>query len=219
MRKIAFVFFIFSFVLTKAQDKINFEDDKYLEDQFYASISYLRILNEPNQISQTGFSYGLGFGFIKDLPVNKRRNIAFGIGLGYGFNNNYFNVKVLSIPENDPNNELKSNKITTHSIELPVEFRFRTSTSKKYNFWRVYPGVKFSYVFAQNAKLKQREDFDVSDVIQVSKFLYGTTISAGYNKWNFYFYYGLNNLFTNTEQNPYEIGISDMRLGLIFYIL
>jgi Outer membrane protein beta-barrel domain len=219
MRKIAILFLFFTSYLI-AQNDNTFVDNKYLEDQLYINLTYIKLLELPNQISQTGLSFGLGLGFIKDLPVNKQRNIGFGIGLGYGLNNYYFNVKEDVItPENPDSSVLKSNKIVLHTVEMPIEFRIRTSTAQRYNFWRIYPGFKMAYVFSTKTNLKQREDFDVSDVIDFNKFIYGITLSTGYDKWNFHVYYGLNELFTNSINNPNNFVIQDLRLGLIFYIL
>ena len=102
---------------------------------------------------------------------------------------------------------------------MPIEFRIRTSTAPKYKFWRIYPGFKVAYVFATSNNLKQSEDFDVEDVIDINNFIYGVTLSAGYNKWNFHIYYGLNELFTNIKDTSNNFEIQDLRLGLIFYIL
>jgi len=218
MRKII-IFFLFATFVVQAQSEINFNDDKYLEDQIYVSLTYNKLTELPESFSQTGFSYGLGFGAIKDLPLNERRNFGLGIGLGYSLNIYYFNVKedITSLPET-PSNTLKSNKVATHSFEMPLELRFRTSTSQKYKFWRMYPGFKMAYIFVTNSKLKQREDFQVDDIVETSKFNYGLTFSAGYNKWNFHLYYGLNDLFSEVKNNNYNIGIQDLRVGLIFYI-
>jgi len=220
MRKLTILFFLFAGFIN-AQNDSTFVDTKYLEDQFYANITYVKLLSLPEPISQTGFSYGIGFGFIKDLPVNKNRNIAFGLGLGYGYNSYYFNVKEFSplVPIPLESTELSSNKVGMHNVEVPIEIRFRTSTPEKYNFWRIYPGFKFSYAFAANTNLKQREDFDVKKIVDINYFQYGPTLSVGYNKWNFHVYYGLGELFENVDKNSYEIGIHDLQLGLIFYIL
>lgn len=219
MQRLIFLFFLFTGIIN-AQNDSTFVDTKYLEDQLYVDITYIKLVELPDQISQTGFSYGLGLGFIKDLPINSRRNIGFGLGLGYGMNINYFNVEDGSVvPSPSESTVLKSNKITMHTIEAPFELRFRTSTPEKYKFWRIYPGVKFAYTFATNSNLKQSEDFDVEDVIEINRFQYGATLSTGYNKWNLYLYYGLSELFTNSKNNPYDIGIHDLRMGLIFYIL
>ena len=90
MRKIVILILFFSTSL-RAQVDSTFVDDKYLEDQIYFGLTYIQLLNLPDQISQSGFSYGLAGGFIKDFPLNKRRNFGLGVGLGYGFNNYYFN--------------------------------------------------------------------------------------------------------------------------------
>jgi len=105
-----------------------------------------------------------------------------------------------------------------HTVELPIELRFRGSTASKYKFWRFYPGVKIAYAFAKNTDFGKSADFDVKDIIKVNELLYGLTFSAGYNKWNLHVYYGLNDLFTETDNNDYDISVNDIRVGLIFYI-
>jgi hypothetical protein len=210
MRKITLFLLLFSTCL-KAQIDSSFVDNKYLEDQIYFSLTYIYMLNLPDQISQSGFSYGLSGGFIKDFPLNKRRNFGLAAGLGYGFNNYYFDVKV-----ND--SEPTTNKIILHTVELPLELRFRTSTPLKYKFWRFYPGIKLGYKFAQNTSFGKSADFNVDDFIQINDFLYGLTFSVGYNKWNLNVYYGLNDLFNETKINTYHVSINDFRIGLIFYI-
>ena len=216
MRKLLFLALLISSCV-KAQSDSTFVDNKYLEDQIYLNLTYISLLNTPPPISQSGFSFGLGGGFIKDLPLNARRNIGFGAGLGYGFNNYYFNVR---FENEDPEQELTvlNSKIMLHVVELPLELRFRTSTATKYKFWRFYPGFKISYVFGENLSLGKNLDFDVSEIIQYNDFLYGLTFSAGYNKWNLHLYYGLNDLLTHTEQTDYEFSITDFRIGLVFYV-
>ncbi len=217
MRKIAVLFLLFSGFL-HAQNDSTFVDDKYLEDQIYFNLTYIQMLNLPDRIAQSGFSFGLGGGFIKDFPLNKRRNIGIGAGLGYGLNNYYFNVQLDVVTPSDEDLPPKNNKVIMHTIELPLELRFRGSTASKYKFWRVYPGVKIAYAFARNTDFGKSADFDVKDIIEVNKLLYGLTLSTGYNKWNLHVYYGLNDLFNETPNNNYDINISDLRIGLIFYI-
>jgi hypothetical protein len=217
MRKIAIFFLLFTGFI-QAQKDSTFVDNKYLEDQLYFNLTYIYMLNLPDKISQSGFSFGLGGGFIKDFPLSKKRNIGLGAGLGYGLNNYYFNVQ-LDAAEPSANEEtLKNNKIILHTVELPIELRFRNSTALKYKFWRFYPGFKIAYVFANNTSFSRSADFDVSDIININDFIYGLTFSAGYNKWNLHLYYGLNDLFNESNANDYQINISDFRIGLIFYI-
>jgi len=217
MRRFALLILLFTTSL-KAQVDSAFVDNKYLEDQLYFSLTYIHMLNLPDVISQSGFSYGLAGGFIKDLPLNQQRNIGLGVGIGYSFNNYYFNVSVNPVEPTNEEVSIRNNKVILHSVELPIELRFRTSTAKKYKFWRFYPGFKMAYKFAQNTSFGKSNDFDVDDIIDINDFLYGLTFSVGYNKWNIHTYYGLNDLFTAARNNGAEINISDFRIGLIFYI-
>mgnify|MGYP001816930881 CR=1 FL=1 len=217
MRQIAVLFLLFSSFL-HAQIDSTFVDDKYLEDQVYFNLTYIQMLTLPDRIAQSGFSFGLGGGFIKDLPLNKRRNIAFGAGLGYGLNNYYFNVELDGASPEDEGIPPVNNKIIMHTVELPIELRFRGSTATTYKFWRFYPGVKIAYAFAKNTDFGKSVDFDVKNIIEVNNLLYGLTFSAGYNKWNLHLYYGLNDLFNETADNSYKINIRDIRIGLVFYI-
>ena len=58
----------------------------YKEDQFCFGVTYNLLANMPQGMSQNGFSSGFHFGFIKDIPINKNRNWAIGLGLGYSAN-------------------------------------------------------------------------------------------------------------------------------------
>ena len=217
MRK-GFLILLFFTSFLSAQSDSTVVDHKYLEDQVYFNLSYIQLMNLPNEISQSGFSFGLYGGFIKDFPLNPKRNIGFGLGLGYGFSNFYFDV---NLPAAEPVDTepitIKNNKILLHKVEFPVELRFRNSTATRYKFWRFYPGIKFAYVFAQNTSFGKSLDYN-DDIIDVNDFIYGLTFSVGYNKWNLQFYYGLNDLFTNNINNDNDIQINDFRIGLIFYI-
>ena len=226
MRIITFLLLFFA-IAARGQQEINFVDEKYLEDQLYIDLTYISLVNTPNFIDQSGFSFGFGGGFIKDLPFNKRRNFGLAVGLGYGFNNYYFDYLPLQVdPLDDPvpdppiEEDLSpiNNKIMLHTVELPIELRFRTSTPTKYRFWRFYPGFKVSYVFLERLRLGERGDINVEDFIEANDFLYGLTFSGGYNKWNLMLYYGLNELFKDSGPSPVEYDIHDFRVGLIFYM-
>src|SRR4051794_14083137 len=88
--------FLFFSCLTAQEDHVKIVDSLYKEDQFYAGITYNLIGNKPTNLKQNGFSLGFYAGFIKDMPINKDRNIAIGVGLGYSansFNHNLLIVK------------------------------------------------------------------------------------------------------------------------------
>ena len=54
------------------------KDDLYREDQFYFGVTYNLLGKMPQEMSQNGFSSGFHLGFIRDMPINKNRNITFG---------------------------------------------------------------------------------------------------------------------------------------------
>ena len=110
-------------------------DTKYREDQFYFGITYNLIGNNDLDISQTGFSSGFHFGFIRDMPINDRRNLAIGLGIGYSanaLNQNLLIEKTIDGYQYDllPSDSFQKNRFSLHVLEAPVELRWRQSTSE-----------------------------------------------------------------------------------------
>ncbi|WP_344727596.1 porin family protein [Corallibacter vietnamensis] len=238
--KYSFLVFIFSLVYTHSFSQETLNDKavsdslkttyaSYKEDQFYAGVTYNILVNKPANLSQSGFSIGVLLGFIKDMPINKRRNVAIGLGLGLAsnsFNNNMFinkdalgnyNYSILS----DSDISYSKNKLTMYKVELPIEFRWRTSTANEYKFWRIYTGIKLGYVLADTYKFKgDIGAIKHTNLSDMNDFQYGLTLSAGYNTWNLHFYYGLNTIFSDDAMiNNKNLDVSAIKLGLIFYIL
>lgn len=218
------LFLIFYSVKPQAQiDSDSIIDLKYLEDQLYISLTYTILGNKPATISQNGFSGGFSLGFIKDIPLNQRRNIGFGIGVGYAYNVYVQNLKISR--ENQTTlfelaEDYKSNKLGINSIEMPFEFRWRTSTPEKYTFWRIYGGVKFTYLVSANTKFTDSEVvLTTKNIPEFNRFQYGATLATGYGNWNLYFYYGLSPLFKNALFNGKDIDLNDINIGLKFYIM
>ena len=222
------LFFILGFTINLcAQVNTEVEDLKYLEDQFYLGITYNFILNKPDGVNQGNFSYGLKGGFIKDIPLNNRRNFVIGIGLGYAYNNYYTNLFVSETESGleyivlDSDVSYKRNKLDTHVIEMPIEFRWRTSTPSDYKFWRIYGGMKLGYVVGSRSKFVSNStkiSFSNSDV---RNFRYGVMLNIGYSTFNVHAYYALSNLFNDgvTTIEGDSIEFRPLRIGIIFYIL
>jgi len=202
-------------------------DLNYREDQFYFAITYNLLNNMPSGMSQNGFSSGLQFGFIRDFPVNDRRNHAIGLGLGYSINSINQNLKINKDSQNNfeyillEDDTFSKNKITLHFVELPIEFRWRTSTPTEYNFWRIYTGVKFGYIFSSVSKFQgEPEDSKIKSLDDLNDLQYGLTLSAGYDQFNIHIYYGLNTLFNDDAKlNGQSLDMNLIKLGLIIYIL
>lgn len=202
-------------------------DNQYREDQFYFAVTYNLLGKMPQEMSQNGFSSGFHFGFIRDMPINKDRTIAFGLGLGYSANSYNQNLLISKDQQGDFNYEIlesdsfTKNKFSTHLVEIPFEFRWRSSTAESYKFWRVYSGFKLGYVFASTTKYKgSPENIKLRDSDDFEKIQYGLTLSVGHNTWNAYLYYALNPIFKNEAKiDGKPIDMNAIKIGLIFYIL
>ncbi len=204
-------------------------DSLYREDQFYAGVTYNLLGNMPSGVSQNGFSSGFHWGFIRDMPINEKRNIALGLGIGYSTNS--FNQNLLiskSIDKNynfsiiDDDTEFSKNKFSQHLIEIPFEFRWRSSTESEYKFWRIYTGFKVGYVIANTSKYNgSPENEKHSGINDFNDFQYALTLSFGYNTWNFYLYYALNPIFSSNIEtiDGDSIDMKAIKIGLIFYVL
>lgn len=196
--------------------------DQYWEDQLYINVSYNTLHKQPKGISASGFSYGLSAGYIKDISIVKTGKFALGIGLGYGFDSFNHDLKVI---EGNPNifetkSNITNNRFLTHNIELPIEFRWRTSTANTYSFWRFYAGAKLSYNLKNNFNyIDAGKKISFSGLSEFNKFQTGFIASAGYGTFNFHIYYGLTSIFKNASLNGIKINTNIVRFGLSFYLL
>jgi len=221
MRKLILILSIsFISLLGYAQSEI---DSKYLEDQIYLTLSFDSFLSTPIEFKHNGFSGSFSTGFIKDIPFNKERNFGLGIGFGYGYTAYIQNLR-FNDTDYDISLELidsyKTNWLKQHKIELPIEIRFRGSTATKYKFWRVYAGVKLSYLINSKSKFQDNDlSIEVSNVNSLEKFQYGAIISAGFGTWNLYVYYGLKPIFKDLILDTIKFKAREFKIGLNFYIM
>lgn len=203
-------------------------DSLYREDQIYIGLTFQLIGDLPEDVSQSGFSGGFHLGFIRDMPVNKRRNIAIGAGLGWSINSygqelfigRAENGQTIFRNLNDRDIQYDTNRFSTQLIEMPLEFRWRTSTPESYKFWRIYTGLRLGYVYFLKSNYKEGDiKVVLTDVPEFQRFRLGTTFSFGYNTFNFQVYYSLNPFFKDASLNGEEFGMTTFKLGLMFYIL
>ncbi|MHB1105885.1 MAG: porin family protein [Lutibacter sp.] len=221
-----FIIVFFLFYAIKPQAQVNNDsiiDLKYLEDQLYLSLTYTILSNKPETISQNGFSGGFSLGFIKDILLNEQRNLGLGIGVGYAYNVYVQNLKVSRDNQTtlfELAEDYKTNRFGIKAIEMPFEFRWRTSTPEKYSFWRIYGGIKFAYLITAKTKFTDSEVvLTTKNIPEFNRIQYGATLAAGYGNWNLYFYYGLSPLFNDALFNGKKIDLKDVNIGLKFYIM
>jgi len=218
------LFFLFLFGVSFAQkDSLNI-GDRYADDQLYVSVSYAQFYEQPTLISKSNFSYSLSTGFIKDLILNKQGNYSIAVGIGYGFD--FFNHKLKVEEINNTtlfssDTSISGNLFKSHNLEFPLELRWRTSKANKYDFWRVYTGIKFLYNLSNNCQFEDASNIILkySDISNYNKLQYGLTFSAGYDEFNINIFYGLTPVFNNSKINGEDINTKILKFGLIFYIL
>lgn len=201
-------------------------DSLYREDQFYFSVALNTLQNKPVGLTQDKFSSGFSIGFLRDFPVNKKRTFAIAPGIGLAYNNYNQNLKieqlnqvpVYSIIESDVTYD--KNRFSQLLVEVPIEFRWRTSTFESHKFWRIYGGFKMSYLLSDKSIYEDANGkIVVSNNDDFNKFQYGTYISAGYNSINIFAYYGLNSLFESAKTTSETIDMNSFNVGIMFYIL
>jgi hypothetical protein len=198
--------------------------DAYADDQIYLSVSYSQFNDQPSTITKSNFSYALSVGFMKDIMLNKTGTLAIAAGFGYGFD--FFNHELKVDELNDETifnrgNSISDNVFKAHNLEFPFEIRWRTSTAKKYNFWRVYSGIKFLYNLNNQFQYIDTNSNQIkySNISSYKKLQYGLTISAGYDAFNINVFYGLTPIYKNASMNVESIDTKILKFGLTFYFL
>ncbi|MDR6760912.1 hypothetical protein J2Y38_001110 [Flavobacterium sp. 2755] len=235
MRFLFSCLFLVSFFNAFSQEDVKAEikpivkiDSLYREDQFYFSVTYNMFTDIPQKFKQNKFSLGLSGGFLRDMPINKSRTVSIAAGVGLSYQNYFQNFGI----SKDGNGavvynvvdagEIASNRYKQYAVEFPIEFRWRNSTYESTKFWRIYGGVKLSYIFSNTSILDDGENtYRINNNDSINKFQYGPYISAGYNTWNVYLYYGLSPLFKDgvTTLTGEKVTMKTLNAGLIFYIL
>ncbi len=203
-------------------------DTLYREDQIYFGITYNLLVNSPSGINSRGLSGGIQGGILRDMPINRRRNIAIAVGLGLAYDQYGQNLFIGEDPNGntifralDGNVDFDQNRFGMALIEVPLEFRWRTSTPTEYRFWRIYAGARFGYAYWYKATFKQSgNNVNQTDIPEFNPFRVSATLSFGYNTFNFFAAYSANPFFKDAYMPDGEkIGWASLKVGLMFYIL
>lgn len=194
----------------KQDSLLNSEPARYFEDQLYLNISYnaLQGKGKAKDLIKSITAYGISFGIIKDMPINKRRNFGLGLGLGYGYQNyrsNVFNPDFLAQKQT-----AKITPITLHELQVPLQIRWRTSSAVKYSFWRVYAGVQMNYLFTGGLS-------DLESAL-VAPLQWGAILSIGHSFFNMHLRYDFTSFFKGgASANSNNLQINALQVGLVFY--
>lgn len=221
-------FFFLSNVFSQEVQNNNALDSLYREDQFYIGVTYNTLQSRPSGVNQNKFTPSFSLGFLRDMPLNKNRNLAIAAGIGYSINNYNENILITDAVSGSSSSKdyallttsFDKNKLTLHYIDLPIEFRWRTSTPESHIFWRIYTGFKISYLVYNRSKYTYNDEKIITIKNKdLNNFESGVYIAAGRNTWNFYLYYGLNPIFEKATLETKPLKMNSLNIGLQFYIL
>lgn len=208
--------------LPEMERTIKVTDPFYREDQFYLGVTHSLLTNKPQGLSQRSISVGTSFGLLRDIPLNKQRTFSIAPGAGLAFYNLRHNLVLVDkqTKEFQIESNVDKNVQNLMYVEIPLEIRWRTSKVHSHKFWRVYTGVKYSYLLNSTTKYNGNlGNVDIKKNDLVSKSNLGVYVSAGFNTWNLYAYYGFKPLYTKGVINQNDANFNMVNLGLMFYIL
>lgn len=228
---VVFLFISLSGLAQKQTERVDLSttDSLYREDQLYFGFHINLMNNIPEAFSQSGLSGGIMGGFIRDMPINKRRNWAIGLGAGLSANTYGHNLLItkdensrgiFQILDRDVT-EYSSNRFSTYIAEVPIQLRWRTSTPEDSSFYRIYAGFTLGYLYHFRTNFKSPEQsIRYSSISELNRWRTGVHISFGSNFVNFHVQYNFNSLFDAQIQNSQEdVGIEILKFGFIFYML
>jgi hypothetical protein len=225
----AIIFFLSGFVVlaqttTTVETPFTKVDSLYREDQFYVGVTYDLLRHTPAHFMQNSFSIGLSAGFLRDMPINKKRTLAIAAGFGFSYDKYHQNLVVSEADgtkhyEIVDKNSFSNNKMEQVFIDVPVEFRWRNSTPESYKFWRIYTGFKLRYQVFDKTKYVGNTTETVFHNSDFNSLHYGPYLAVGHNTINLYVYYGMNPIFKSAKIDGKSIDMQTLNFGLMFYIL
>lgn len=201
-------------------------DSLYREDQFYFGITYNLLTAVPDGVRLQGFSGGVRLGFLRDMPINKKRTLAVAIGGGLALNRYGSTLSIsevqgetqFAVLGEDAN--FDSNRFSTVNVEAPFEFRWRNSSPTQYRFYRVHAGVNLGYAISNQAIFViDGNRIRTTNIKAYKKFQAQLTLLFGYNTVNFYAAYQLTPFFDGTTLGGAQVDFKPLHIGILFYFL
>lgn len=246
---IGILFFMGSFVIAFGQNdastagpkgispevrkKINKAKDRLVLDLFMATAFVKKDggVTVPDNFKLNAFNRGANVYFMYDLVLGKKtkpQHFSIAPGLGVGSENYYFKGFGMkwrgdSVTRFYPLGDSitsKNSKLNMTYIDIPVEFRYRSTPSKKTGMSGKFAvGFKLGFMIASKWKYKgealdnSSQNVKIKDigVANMSRLRYGPYIRGGYGPFNVFCYYSISNIFTankGPQMNPLIFGIS-----------
>lgn len=185
----------------------------------------------PDNFKLSGFNRGINVYFMYDVVLDKKKkNPHFSIapGIGVGSENYYFKKFGMSwhndsltrfYPLGDSISS-KNSKLNMTYIDIPLEFRFRSTPNKKTGWsFKFAAGFKFGFLVGSKWKYKgeslnnsgENVVFKDLKVANMNKLRYGVYLRGGFGMFNLFAYYSISNTFVankGPKMNPIVFGLS-----------
>jgi len=233
MKQYVFSLFLLCTSICLAQDNLLDEhfkevDSLYREDQFYIGLGINILGDMPEDMRQSGLSGGFYLGYIRDMPVNMRRNLSIGVGLGLAIDTYSQNLFIGETEDNntifeviDDDIDYSTNRFSTQVIEVPIHMRWRTSSiGDTSSFWRIYAGVNVGYMYYFRSTFEQENNrVRQTKLDELNRLRWNLHFSFGKSKINFFANYSLNPLFDGVDVKNAPVNVTVFKAGVIFYIL
>lgn len=184
----------------------------------------------PDSINTKGLSRSFNAYFMFDFPFKSNPKLSVGIGAGIGTDNIYFDktyvgikdiTSTLRFQDLSDTSHFKKYKLSTATLEAPVELRFSSKPATPNKSVKIALGVKVGVLLNAHTKGKTWQNASGNTLIaytekQNTKRFFNSnrfvaTARIGYGVWGIFAAYQLNTLFKEglgPDIRPYTIGIS-----------
>lgn len=182
-------------------------------DRFVLDIKYCDLATLPKlkAFNNKWNSVGVNVQFMADIPMSNSGTVAFGIGLGYGFDKFVHNT---DLKESEANNyyfsditSFDKSILRTHTFMVPVEFRFRTKGRKHFKF---HLGSSVGYRFGNNKDYTSQSTLRTkTKTMNNFEWLYlDVHARMGMRNWAIFVSANMLPILRKTKIYPVNIGIS-----------
>jgi len=191
---------------------------------FHFSYSLLSFTNTPPELTQKWNSNGWQLMLMRESLFSRRSH--WGIAYGFGFSSNFWhtNLNIQAVPNNPElqytylpsDSSYKSNRFSASYIDIPVEFRYRSKSNSRGQYFRFYFGGLVGFRMNSYAAF-QSQDYSVKyyRINDLAKVHYGVFVRTGWWLFNLYAYYGLNTDFQSNSIVPKGLDkMHSLSLGL-----
>lgn len=185
------------------------------------SIAYPYFSDAPDNLIQNKLSYAFSVGVIRDMPINKQRTLAVGIGFGYDqttiFNNNLFTHAKDNISATVIEGGYQKNYLRMQSFAVPLELRWRNSKETKHAFWRIHTGISVHFPTQFMTYNKTPTGQINTTKLPLKGTISRLNVNFGFNTWNMSIAHDIQP-WTSFNASNKEFDMKFTKIGLIFYV-